>query len=257
LQNAAKRFQSKDDLAVEYWCDPSKFPSESDPNRFARKIRWTLSKEERLTLSTPTGTLVFRFYSDLTYAEIEKSTSLTKDLHSFKKDIAFQWAETIARICGPDQLNQELPHYGENNDDELRDYLQVVHFHSREAEKQRKQAGEPRVRKPGHTRHASLDVSLQELTPEGSTTGVKKSVLRRSQSTGSGENTERPPSILRPGMKKSVLRRSQSTGSGENTEVPPSIPRPTSRSLRRALSLSTLKEKEDNAADMDDPPSIV
>jgi hypothetical protein len=70
------------------------------------------------------------------------------------------------------------------------DYLQVVHFYSREAEKQRKQAGEPRVRKPGHTRHASLDVSLQDLTPDGSTTGVKKSVLRRSKSTGSGENAE-------------------------------------------------------------------
>ena len=34
--------------------------------------------------------------------------------------------QTIGRFCGPEQLKQNLPHFGADSSDELRDYLIVV-----------------------------------------------------------------------------------------------------------------------------------
>ncbi|KAL3938793.1 MAG: hypothetical protein SGARI_001604 [Bacillariaceae sp.] len=137
LEKAAERYHSKDDLAVEYWLNSSTVPLETDPKRFARAIRWTIMKEERLKLSTVSGTLVLRFYSDLECAEVEKIGN-TASLHTLDKDIALQWAETVARIVGPEQLHQSLPHFAQDNEEELRDLLETVHFHAREAEKAKK-----------------------------------------------------------------------------------------------------------------------
>lgn len=136
VKKAAALYDKDEDSNVEHWSDVHK---ESDANQeYARIIRWTLMQEERLKLSTTSGTLFFRFYSDLAYFEAEKSGDAPKNLQIITKDIAFQWAETVSRICGRDQLEQTLPHFGENNDDELRDYLEVVHFHQKEAENERK-----------------------------------------------------------------------------------------------------------------------
>ena len=53
-------------------------------------------------------------------------------------DEPFQWAETFTRICGRDQLEQLLPHFGEGSEDELKDYLETDNFHEREAEEEKK-----------------------------------------------------------------------------------------------------------------------
>jgi hypothetical protein len=138
VKKAAALYGKDEDFNVEHWSDIYK---ESDANQeYARIIRWTLMQEERLKLSTTSGTLFFRFYSDLAYFEAEKSGDAPKNLQIITKDIAFQWAETVSRICGRDQLEQTLPHFGENNDDELRDYLEVIHFHEKEAENERRSA---------------------------------------------------------------------------------------------------------------------
>lgn len=139
LEKAAVSFDKEQDLDVEHW---SNVYCENEANqkyaRYARIIRWTLTQEERLRISTNSGTLYFRFYSDLAHFEAENSGEPSKNIHAIARDIAFQWAETISRICGRSQLKQNLPHFGEENEAELRDYLEVVHFHEKEAENERK-----------------------------------------------------------------------------------------------------------------------
>ncbi|KAG7343077.1 Mlo family protein [Nitzschia inconspicua] len=210
LEKAAERYHSKNDIAVEYWHDHGLM--ETDTNRFARAIRWTIMKEERLKLTTLSGTLVLRFYSDLEWAENERIASAT-ETHTLNQNIALQWAETVARIVGQDQLKQALPHFGENNEDELRDYLEVVHFHNKEAEKARKK-----------TDRGAID--LHVLYGEGEDPGsdheresssrLKKSILNRPKSFGeTNEGSER--SIPRPNPFK-ILRRSVSMGAPRNSD---------------------------------------
>ena len=137
VEKAAILFDEKQDLNVEYW---SNLSSETEENikKYARVIRWALIQEERLKVSTTSGTLYFRFYSDLARFEAKSSEQHSNNSGVIAKDIAFQWAETISRICGRCQLKQNLPHFGEENEAELRDYLEVVHFHEKEAENERK-----------------------------------------------------------------------------------------------------------------------
>mmetsp|Transcript_58839 Transcript_58839/g.65899 ORF Transcript_58839/g.65899 Transcript_58839/m.65899 type:complete len:1588 (-) Transcript_58839:90-4853(-) len=136
VEKAAALYDKDEDLNVEQWTDIYK---ESDAKqKYARTIRWALIQEERLKVSTASGTLLFRFYSDLAYFEAEKSGDAPRNSQIITKDIAFQWAETISRICGRDQLEQLLPHFGEGNEDELIDYLEVVHFHEKEAKNEKR-----------------------------------------------------------------------------------------------------------------------
>jgi len=130
VEKAAVLFDKEQDLDVEHW---SKLYSETEANqKYARIIRWTLIQEERLKISTNSGTLYFRFYSDLAFFGNGNSEP-PNNSHAIARDIAFQWAGTISRICGRSQLQQNLPHFGEENEAELRDYLKVVHFHEKEA----------------------------------------------------------------------------------------------------------------------------
>lgn len=139
VEKAAALFNKEQDYNVEHW---SNVQMESEFSRkYARLIRWKLMKEERLKISTHSGTLIFRFYSDLARFEAEKFEKGTQISDNITRDIAFQWAETISHICGRDQLEQSLPHFGEDNEDELRDYLEVDHFHETELENEKKRIG--------------------------------------------------------------------------------------------------------------------
>lgn len=131
VERAAVCCDKEKDLDVEYWSNL--YPEIEANQKYARIIRWSLMQEERLKISTNSGTLYFRFYSDLACCEAERSEAISENPHAIKRDIAFQWAETIARICGRRQLHQNLPHFGEGNEAELQDYLEVVHFHEKEA----------------------------------------------------------------------------------------------------------------------------
>jgi len=124
-------YEKKKDLNTEHWSNPS---SANETNeKCARCIRWSLYQEDRLKISTKTGTLYFRFYSDLSLFEAEESETHQGSNH-ITRDIAFQWAETACRICGRNQLDQNLPHFGQSNEAELQDYLEIVRFHEKEAE---------------------------------------------------------------------------------------------------------------------------
>jgi hypothetical protein len=91
---------------------------------------WNNLSQDRLKIETLHGhTLYLRFYSDLEDAEGHPlqvvSDSEEKDI--IIKNNAFQWTQTIVRYCGPEQLHQPLPHFGDDNDGELRDYLIALH----------------------------------------------------------------------------------------------------------------------------------
>jgi len=85
--------------------------------------RWDNVEEDDVKIHTSHGILSFRFFHDLIEAEMHPQELEHTDI---KKNDAFLWCQTIVRICGPDQLSQDLPHYGDADDEELADYLEIV-----------------------------------------------------------------------------------------------------------------------------------
>ncbi|KAL7555715.1 hypothetical protein ACA910_009880 [Epithemia clementina (nom. ined.)] len=96
---------------------------------YSRKAVWSKIKQDTLAVHSAHGnTLYLRFYSDLEQAEAltNRSPDDVDQGDHFTKNNAFQWVQTLGRFCGPERLHQSLPHFGEDNEEELRDYL-VVH----------------------------------------------------------------------------------------------------------------------------------
>jgi len=93
-----------------------------------REARWAQLKEDRLMIHSDHGTLCFRFYTDLHDMETHRDRILGENEIEGKlhKDLALLWCQSIGRICKRAQLKQKLDHYGDGNDEELRDYLRVV-----------------------------------------------------------------------------------------------------------------------------------
>jgi hypothetical protein len=84
--------------------------------------------EDRLRLRTAHDTLFLRFYGDLDNCEhnMERMNKENETKCSIFKNNALQWCQTIGRLVGSTKLKQELPHFGDDTDDELRDYLILV-----------------------------------------------------------------------------------------------------------------------------------
>jgi hypothetical protein len=101
----------------------------ADGTHGVRSSEWNTITQDRLKIQTVHGhTLYLRYYSDLEYAESHRSEVLNgAEDNTIIKDNSFQWIQTIVRYCGPEQLKQPLPHFGDDNDDELRDYLIILH----------------------------------------------------------------------------------------------------------------------------------
>lgn len=106
-----------------------------DALHFSRQEAWNGTIQDTLAIHTVHGqTLYLRFYSDLEDAEQHPDQTLELiEYHGDDDNVpiirnnAFQWVQTIGRFCGPEQLQQSLPHFGSDNvEEELRDYL-VVH----------------------------------------------------------------------------------------------------------------------------------
>ena len=130
----------------EFWQPESAAPTATAESR---QQRWDKVNQDRLRLSTLHGTLYLRFHSDLADSELHPERILEEvgDESPLHKDIAFQWAMTIVRHCGVSQLQQELPNFGHDDDDELRDYLQIV--------KKDKKPSHRRITSFGHRRTPS------------------------------------------------------------------------------------------------------
>eukprot|EP00536_Pseudo-nitzschia_multiseries_P016336 jgi/Psemu1/263564/estExt_Genewise1Plus.C_10800001 len=177
-------------LNVEHWLNCR---SENEEHKkYPRCVRWSLFQEDRLKLSTRTGTLYFRFYSDLALFETEKAEN-HQISNRITPDIAFQWAETICRICGRGQLDQSLPHFGENNEAQLQDYLEIVHFHQKEAEDEMRAStrGVKSVskRKLKHQRTKSMMDLSSAIIDEKSTVAFGSAEMSSTPGNGSGQST--------------------------------------------------------------------
>jgi len=111
------------DVAVEkteYW--------QSQVQDMDRASHWWSIKQDVLRIHTVDGfTLCLRFYSDLDNAEAnhDRLAAENEERGPLFKNNAFQWAQTVTRFCGPGQLRQSLPHFGQGDSDELRDVLVV------------------------------------------------------------------------------------------------------------------------------------
>ena len=110
------------DVQVEFW------KANSSDTVVPRAARWSRVMQDWLRIQSVFGTLLLRFYSDLEDSEKhpERCAIERESDGPIFKDNAFQWCQTIVRLCGINQLKQKLPHFGDDNDDELRDYLVVV-----------------------------------------------------------------------------------------------------------------------------------
>jgi hypothetical protein len=168
-------------LKSEYWSeDTTKQKTEASETNCSRNARWAKVKEDRLKLTSIHGTLVLRFYSDLedTESHLEQSTKEFEAEGPLRKNISFQWVQTISRFCGLDQLRQSLPHFGDNTCEELRDFLVVVDYHDKEA-------GE--AKKKSHNRRKS-SISMQGIPLEEMQTSPqsnsRKAFHRSSRSFG-------------------------------------------------------------------------
>jgi hypothetical protein len=202
LLDEMQQSNTADEPPTEYWQTASRHVSESDAARPPRNIRWAKIKEDRLKLTSMHGTLVLRYYSDLEDSEThpDRSAMENEEHGTLTKNIAFQWAQTIARFCGRDHLKQMLPHFGDDTSEELRDYLEVVHYHEKEAEKE--------AHKKGHVRKRSTALGQFDhpVSPKKSSSQILKA------STSFGDNIELPT-----GAKtfKTVLRRAVSAGDAD------------------------------------------
>lgn len=128
---------------VEYWQD--KPEDDRGESLVDRQKRWDSIHQDSLRIETISGVLYLRFCFDLedTEAHPERVIAESDETNPIYKDTALQWAQTIIRQCKVGQLKQPLPHFGANDQSELRDFLQIV----------------PREEKTrGHRRFASASV---------------------------------------------------------------------------------------------------
>jgi hypothetical protein len=141
IKECALLYDGDIESGSEFWAKSSKASVVSACEKLcgqqlSRNLRWAKVKEDRLKLVTLHGTLILRYYSDLDNIEshLEESAKESELKGPLRKNIAFQWAQTITHHCGTSHLRQPLPHFGENNSDELRDLLEVSQYHEKELE---------------------------------------------------------------------------------------------------------------------------
>ena len=248
-------------LLPEFWYEGEnrEKPGEDLPSMQIRDIRWAKVTEDRLRLTTIHGILYLRFYSDLddTEAHLEQTLKESEGDGPIRKNISFQWAQTLGRFCGREQLKQVLPHLGDNSSDELRDYLEVVHYHEKE------------VSKKGHHRKKSSGGDFLFLDPPAENElHAKRRRFRNSISFGPSETSDsaqpkRNPKSLQhahsfnakdvaPGCgngttvtkPKRMYRRSVSAGESGSSSGPTNYARSTSN-------IDAVHESEDESADLD------
>eukprot|EP00977_Amphora_coffeiformis_P009508 scaffold2193_cov171-Amphora_coffeaeformis.AAC.14 len=223
----------------EYW------KQKTDGITFSRREIWNKIKQDRLVAHTEHGhTLYLRFFSDLEDAQnhpehYSADNEADGDLY---KNNAFQWVQSISRMCGPEQLKQPLPHFGDDTNEELRDFLIV---HTNEAEHKK---GHRRGLSRGFGSMARMDSAAAVHQAEAN----RKGLSRRATSFGDSF-AERPAGHRRFASQdmdsnnggssrlSSLFKRSLSHGPDPEEEAS-SPARP--RSLPRSLSSGAEEDKK-------------
>ena len=109
----------------EYWHHKTKPPIAHR----ARQHRWRHAMEDRMRVVSAQGDLYLRFFTDLNDWESNASAQVATAGTTITKNQSLLWTQTIGRLCGADQLQQKLPHLGDDGDAEL---LDLIDFMSRE-----------------------------------------------------------------------------------------------------------------------------
>jgi hypothetical protein len=173
-------------LKTEFW----KHARRSSTRDLARSSEWNTVKQDLLTIQTAHGhTLYLRFYADLEDAERNSVRLAEEDevAGPIFKDNALQWAQTIVRYCGPDQLKQPLPHFGDDTSEELRDFLVVIHGESKEH--RRTKSGDALFRRMGAAYHRSASTDRSRFHPAPN---------RQGSGRRSSNDTQSPTSRVQP-----------------------------------------------------------
>jgi hypothetical protein len=190
-------YENEDQLAVEFWLESN----QSEAQKSCRQVRWENVKEDRLRLVSLHGCLVLRFYSDLDDVELHAETSAIENEAEgpLRKNIAFQWGQTIAYICGKETLQQSLPHFGANNSDELRDLLEVTNHHEKEHELALKNLKSLGISSPTSKEYVSKPM-LQRTQSLTSYESMKKQIRKRMPSStfgdGKSKSTQKEDGVL-------------------------------------------------------------
>lgn len=106
----------------EYWTD-----LEDSSTLLPLQDRFTKSYVKLLKLHDGCGqTILLRFLCDLDLAENTGVEYRKKrvDKEDLKNTMPLLWCHTLARVIGPDHLDQKMPHFGNDDDDELNDYME-------------------------------------------------------------------------------------------------------------------------------------
>jgi len=119
---------SADLFQKEYWEEGEDNHMIHDPDTLLslQENQWQQITEDRLKIHSTTGLFLFvRFFTDLRQ---EVFTIVTKNqaVGFAKKAGALIWCQSISHLCGSIQLKQKLPHFGEERDQELIDFVEVV-----------------------------------------------------------------------------------------------------------------------------------
>jgi hypothetical protein len=192
----------EDFLGNEFWAESGVSPGSG---KQARLDRWNSVCEDQLKIHTADTTTYLRFYTDLEAKT--KDDSLSVSLVQ-----SFQWCRTIANIRGAVNLDQNLPHFGEENDGEFLDYLHVTSRASGGAEHH----GRATTFK-GLTKHL-------HISPHHGKTnnGLTRGILQRKSSTTDCPEVATPRFVLHrkssnpdsttEGFSRAMLQRKSSNG---------------------------------------------
>jgi len=113
------------DFNAEFWADLNRINQTHEGDL---DDRWTPVMEDDLMLHSPQGTLHLRFLVDLLDEEaLGGNPDSSKDIQqTFRTKGALLWCQTVSHVCGPQQLKQKLPHFGEERREELLDFVEVA-----------------------------------------------------------------------------------------------------------------------------------
>ena len=136
----------------------------------ARQHRWRHAMEDRMRVVSAQGDLYLRFFTDLDEYESNASAHVANAGTTILKNQSLLWTQTIGRLCGADQLQQKLPHLGDDGDAELLDFIdflsrelddfdrKLTPLHRRLRSRVNLQLGEMLAHQPSEVGGAALDV---------------------------------------------------------------------------------------------------
>jgi len=121
----------KDLFQKEYW-EGENESAVNNPTALLllQEMQWQQITEDRLKVHSTQGPLFLaRFFSDLRSEEVHSVAGENYVAGFAKKPGALLWCQSISHLCGNSQLKQRLPHFGEERDQELIDFVEVVERH--------------------------------------------------------------------------------------------------------------------------------